>query len=107
MPGVWGTRVCVATTSRGHELCDANHFLTTRCGRDTQKTKYPPRLEIGLLHSDGLRSVAAWGDDCAASLGRVTYTASSRLERSSNAARKYGAPARWRPARGEIARAKA
>jgi YD repeat-containing protein len=31
------TRVCVATTSRGHELCDANHLLTTCCGRDTQK----------------------------------------------------------------------
>src|SRR5207245_7738207 len=70
------------------------------------KTKYPHRLEIGLLHSDGLGSVAAWGEDCAASLGRVTYTASSRLERSSSAAREYGAPARWRPKRGEIATAK-
>src|SRR5216683_3002437 len=32
-----GTRVCVATTSRGHKLCAANHSLTICCGRDEQK----------------------------------------------------------------------
>ena len=45
-PG-WGTRVCVATTSRGHKLCAANHSLTICCGRDEQKPSthtdsYPP-----------------------------------------------------------------
>src|SRR6266849_5982583 len=32
-----GTRVCVATTSRGHKLCAANHSLTICRGRDEQK----------------------------------------------------------------------
>src|SRR5229473_4083348 len=32
-----GTRVCVATTSRGHKLCAANHSLTICYGRDEQK----------------------------------------------------------------------
>src|SRR6266849_7233230 len=32
-----GVRVCVATTSRGHKLCAANHSLTICCGRDEQK----------------------------------------------------------------------
>src|SRR5260370_38459084 len=32
-----GTRVCVATRSRGHKLCEANHPLSTCCARDTQK----------------------------------------------------------------------
>ncbi len=34
---VGGTRVCVATTSRGHKLCVANHSFTLCCGRHEQK----------------------------------------------------------------------
>src|SRR6266571_2671842 len=52
------TRVCVATTSRGHDLCEANYLPTTGCGRDTQKlsthTHYPPMFSVS-ADSKGLK----------------------------------------------------
>src|SRR5713101_479049 len=37
MHGMGGVRVCVATTSRGHKLCVANHSFTICCGGHEQK----------------------------------------------------------------------
>src|SRR5260370_1372988 len=34
-----GIRVCVATTSRGHKLCEVRHSLTICCGRVADLTQ--------------------------------------------------------------------